>query len=90
MARTDPAPANVIPPELIGRQPYPMVSALREYGDELSAASAIGVFVAVLAASRDKGLGALLRAAVLATLVGLGVKNLSELNSIIAETLLPQ
>jgi hypothetical protein len=86
----DPAPANVIPPELVGRPPYPMVDALREHGEELSVAAAFAVFLALLAASSDKGAGSIVRAAVVAALVGLGVKNLSELDSIIGDTLLPQ
>lgn len=90
MAKVDPAPANLIPAELIERRPYPMVDALRHHGDELSLAAAVGVFVALLAASPRKGASATLRAAVVGLLVGLGVKNLSELNSIIGDTLLPQ
>lgn len=90
MAKVDPAPANVIPPELVERRPYPAVDLLRQHGDTLSLAAALVVFAALLGASRDKGLGPVLRAAVVSALIGLGVKNLAELDSIIGDTLLPQ
>ena len=56
----------------------------------MSLASAAAVFVIALSASNDRGLGSILRTLGLATIVGLAVKDLSEINEIVAETLLPQ
>jgi len=79
-----------VPPELITPDRYPVLNAIRRYGDEASVASALAVFLMVLASSERHDARALFRAALLAALVGLGVKNLSELNEIIADTLVPQ
>ncbi|MDE3194596.1 MAG: hypothetical protein KGN00_13030 [Chloroflexota bacterium] len=86
---TKPIPTPV-PPELVTPDRYPVLNAMRRHGDELSVATAVGVFCAVLASSDRRDAGAVLRAALLGALVGLGVKNLSELNDIIADTLVPQ
>jgi hypothetical protein len=73
-----------------GAPTYPVVELLRRNGPALSLASAAAVFVIVLSASNDRGLGSILRTLGLATIVGLAVKDLSEINEIVAETLLPQ
>ena len=69
---------------------YPLVELLRRNGPAVSLASAAAVFVIALSASDDRGVGSVLRTLGLATIVGLAVKNLSEINEIVAETLLPQ
>ena len=69
---------------------YPLVELLRRRGPAVSVASAAAVFVIALSASDDRGVGSVLRTLGLATIVGLAVKNLSEINEIVAETLLPQ
>lgn len=69
---------------------YPVINTLRRYGPEASAATAIGVFIAVLASTERTDGGAFLRAGILAALLGVGIKNLSELSEIIADTLIPQ
>jgi hypothetical protein len=69
---------------------YPLVELLRRNGPVVSLASAAAVFVIALSASDDRGAGSILRTLGLATIVGLAVKNLSGINEIVAETLLPQ
>jgi hypothetical protein len=69
---------------------YPVVELLRRNGPAVSLASAAAVFVIALSASNDRGVGSILRTLGLATIVGLAVKDLSEINEIVAETLLPQ
>jgi hypothetical protein len=76
---------------VLGEAPsYPMVELLRRNGPALSLAAGALVFVAALGGSGDRGAGSVLRSLGLAAAAGLAVKNLSELNAIIADTLLPQ
>lgn len=79
-----------VPAELATPDRYPVLNTMRRYGQEASIGTAVAVFFAVLASSESKGPGSILRAALFAGLVGVGVKNLTELNEIIADTLIPQ
>jgi hypothetical protein len=73
-----------------GPPTYPVVELLRRHGPAVSLASAAVVFAVAVGGSRDYGPGSLLRGLGLAAVAGLAVKNLAELNQIVAETLLPQ
>ncbi len=76
---------------VLGEPPhYPAVELLRRNGPAVSLAAAAVVFAIVLGGSSDRGAGAILRGLSLAAVTGLAVKNLSEINEIVAETLLPQ
>lgn len=79
-----------MPPELVEPEPYPTVQALRTYGDRAALAAGIGVFLLVLTAARRLDAGSLVQALFLGALVAVGVKDLAELNDLVAETLLPQ
>jgi len=69
---------------------YWTVDLLRRRGRELSIGAAAIAFAIAVGSSERKGAMPVLRGLGLAALVGFGVKNLSELNEIIADTLLPQ
>jgi hypothetical protein len=73
-----------------GAKSYPVVELLRRNGSAVSLAAAATVFVVGLSATSDRSPGSVLRTLSLAALAGLAVKNLSEINEIVAETLLPQ
>jgi hypothetical protein len=73
-----------------GATTYPVVELLRRNGLAVSLASSAAVFAIALSASDDRGVGTILRTLGLAAIVGLAVKNLGEINEIVAETLLPQ
>ncbi len=78
------------PAELGGPDTYPVVDLLRRHGRELAIGAAALVFGVALTASADRGPASVLRSLSLAAVAGLVVKNLSEINQIVAETLLPQ
>ena len=76
---------------VLGQPPsYPVVELLRRNGPAVSLASAAVVFAVALGGSSDRGVGSVLRSVSLAAVTGLAVKNLTEINAIVAETLLPQ
>jgi hypothetical protein len=75
--------------ELATEEPYPVLQALRKNGREISMAAGIAVAATVFLASKKSPIS-LVQAVGVGTLVALGIRNLSELNDIIAETLLPQ
>ena len=76
---------------VLGEAPsYPVVEMLRRNGPAASLAAGAVVFAITLGSSRERGPGAILRSLSLAAVAGLAVKNLSEINEIVAETLLPQ
>jgi hypothetical protein len=85
MARAADAP----PIELIAPEPYPVLQALRRNGREISVAAGVVVAGSMFLSSKKTPL-ALLQAVGLGALVAVGIRNLSELDDIIAETLLPQ
>jgi hypothetical protein len=86
----DPPPTDDAPAEFVESRDFRTLNGLRAHGGAIAAVSALGIFCAVLATSRRSSAGTLFRATAIAGLVGIGVKNLSELNAIIAEMLLPQ
>jgi hypothetical protein len=81
--------ARTQPTELIAADPYPVLQALRRNGRELSIAAGVVVAGSVFLSAR-KTPWALIQAVGLGALVAVGIRNLSELDDIIAETLLPQ
>jgi hypothetical protein len=81
--------ANSQPIELHAPEPYPVLQALRRNGREFSIAAGIVVAGTVFLSSK-KTPWDLVQAVGLGALVGLGIRNLSELNDIIGDTLLPQ
>jgi uncharacterized membrane protein YjfL (UPF0719 family) len=69
---------------------YPVMELLRRHGQAAALASAGVAFALAVASSRGRGGASVLRGLAWAAVAGVAVKNLSELNQIVAETLLPQ
>ncbi|HLH24577.1 MAG TPA: hypothetical protein VK066_18805 [Chloroflexota bacterium] len=69
---------------------YPVMGLLRQHG-RAAALSAAGVaFALAVGGSHDRGAASILRGLAWAAVAGAAVKNLAELNQVVAETLLPQ
>ncbi len=77
-------------PPLNGPPSYPTVRLLQRYGRAMAVGAGAVVFAVALGASAERGPGSVLRSLGLGALAALAVKNLSEINAIVAETLLPQ
>jgi hypothetical protein len=69
---------------------YPVMELLRRHGQAAALASAGVAFALALGSSREGGAGRLVRGLAWAAVAGVAVKNLAEINQIVAETLLPQ
>ena len=77
--------------EELGRPPtYPVMELLRRHGQAAAVASAGLAFALAMSSSRECGAGRLVRGLAWAAIAGAAVKNLTEINQIVAETLLPQ
>jgi hypothetical protein len=63
---------------------------LRRHGQAAALGAAGMAFVLTVGGSRERGAASLVRGLAWAAVAGVAVKNLSELNQIVAETLLPQ
>lgn len=69
---------------------YPVMELLRRHGQAAAVASAGVAFALAVGSSRERGAASVLRGLAWAAVTGVAVKNLGELNRIVAETLLPQ
>ena len=76
--------------ELGGAPTYPVMELLRRHGRATAVAAAGAAFVLAIGGSRERGPASVVRGLAWAAVAGVAVKNLSELNQIVAETLLPQ
>ncbi len=69
---------------------YPVMELLRRHGQAAALATAGVAFALAAGSSREGGAARLVRGLVWAAAAGVAVKNLAEINQIVAETLLPQ
>jgi hypothetical protein len=69
---------------------YPIMDLLRRHGQAAALASAGVAFALAVGGSREHGAVRLVRGLAWAAVAGVVVKNLAELNQVVAETLLPQ
>lgn len=76
--------------ELGEPEPYPTIQLVRRYREGASVAAGVGTFLFVLGATPRRDTAAVLRALFVGALVGVGVRNLGELNDLVADALLPQ
>ena len=77
--------------EELGRPPtYPVMELLRRHGQAAAVVSAGVAFALAVGSSRECGPGRVVRGVAWAAIAGVAVKNLTEINQIVAETLLPQ
>ena len=79
-----------VPSALLTPAAYPVMQFVRRNRESASIGAGVGVFLLVLSASRRRDTAAVLRALFLGVIVGVGVRNLGELNDLVADTLLPQ
>jgi hypothetical protein len=69
---------------------YPIMELLRRHGRAAALASAGVAFALAVGGGRGGGAARLGRGLAWAVVAGVAVKNLAELNQVVAETLLPQ
>ena len=69
---------------------YPVMALLRRHGYPAALAAAAVAFALAAGGDGATGTGRVLRGLAWAAIAGVAVKNLSEINEIVAETLLPQ
>ncbi len=90
MQSSDRAHPAQAPGELVEPEPYPAVQALRKHAEAAALVAGVGVFLFVLRAARRRNVWAVFQALFLGALVAIGVKDLAELNDLVADSLLPQ
>ena len=69
---------------------YPVMELLRQHGQTAALAAAGVAFALAVGGSRERGAASVVRGLAWAAAAGVAVKNLAELNQVVAETLLPQ